>query len=83
MATTPTQNHQDSEIEKDALLNSLKEEWNNIKIKSPFIMNNVEIIREIFVTVKNRLETDPLVTDKAKVKKSKENKDCQGGCSVF
>ena len=75
--------NQDAEIEKDSLLNQLKEEWNNIKIKSTYIINNKDIITEIFVTVKNKLEQDPLITDKLKMKKSKDGAACQGGCIIF
>jgi len=73
--------NQDYELEKDAMLNLLKEEWNNIKIKSEFIMKNDEIIKEIFATVKNRLEIDPLITKKLGIKKPQENTSCT--CVIY
>jgi len=44
-------------------------------------MKNDEIIKEIFATVKNRLEIDPLITKKLGIKKPQENTSCT--CVIY
>jgi hypothetical protein len=75
-----------SQLQNDDLtettLNGLKEEWNNIKMKSLYLTNNEDILKEIFVTVKSGLKNDPLITQKLKIKKSSEENKCQG-CNII
>lgn len=64
--------------DKESLLNHLKEEHNLIHQKKSFLKDNDKIIREIFINVKNRIEYDPIITEKLKLKRSK--KETQDPC---
>ena len=66
----------------------LQEELNIVKSKKNVYINREDILKEkdkinlikyrIFMTVSNRLELDPFVTDKLHLKKKKD----EGGCCV-
>jgi hypothetical protein len=74
-------------VEKETKLNSLKEEYNLIQMKKNLLQEHNEIIKEylniyirIFVTIKNRLEIDPIMTDKLRIKNPKH---VDSGCCLI
>jgi len=68
-------------MDKESQLNLLKEEYNLIHQKKSLLKDNDKIIKEIFINVKNRVELDPFITEKLKLKKGR--KDGQDACCTI
>jgi hypothetical protein len=66
--------------DKQAELNKLIEEYQIATSKKNVYINREEIFREIFMTVSNRLEIDPFITEKLHFKKKKGEKGC---CNIY
>jgi hypothetical protein len=66
--------------DKQAELNKLIEEYQIATSKKNVYINREDILREIFMTVSNRLEVDPFITDKLHFKKKKGEKGC---CNLY
>lgn len=69
--------------EKEALLNSLKEEYNTILQKKPIMKEHDKLIKEIYINIKNRIHTDPFIIDKLKLKTPLKQGGDSKCCSIF
>ena len=69
--------------EKEAILNQLKEEYNTILQKKSILRDNDKIIKDIYINIKNKVEIDPFMTDKLKLKKPKPKASNSGGCCIL
>lgn len=66
---------------KESILNHLKEEYNLIHQKKALLKDNDKIIKEIYINIKNRIEYDPIITDKLKFKRKQDgNNAC---CTLY
>ncbi len=67
-------------IEKQIELNKLIEEYNIVISNKGVYINRNDILREIFLTVNNRIEIDCFITDKMDNKRKKGEEGC---CILF
>lgn len=68
--------------EKEALLNSLKEEYNTILQKKALLKEHDKLIKEIYINIKNRVHTDPFIIDKLRLKTHLKQGDSKC-CNIF
>ena len=66
--------------DKQAELNKLIEEYQIATSKKNVYINREDILKEIFLTVNNRLQIDPLIINKLNFKKKKSEEGC---CYLF
>lgn len=68
--------------EKEALLNSLKEEYNTILQKKALLKEHDKLIKEIYINIKNRVHTDSFIIDKLRLKTPLKQGDSKC-CNIF
>lgn len=66
--------------DKQAELNKLIEEYQIATSKKNVYINREDILKEIFLTVNNRLQIDPFIINKLNFKKKKSEEGC---CYLF
>ncbi len=67
-------------IEKQTELNKLIEEYNIVISNKDIYINRNDILRDIYLTVNNRIEIDCFITDKMEIRRKKGEEGC---CYLF
>ena len=71
---------QNFNTDKNTELNKLIEEYQIATSKKNVYINREDILKEIFLTVNNRLQIDPFIINKLNFKKKKSEEGC---CYLF
>jgi hypothetical protein len=67
-------------IKKQTELNKLIEEYNIVISNKDIYINRNDILRDIYLTVNNRIEIDCFITDKMEIRRKKGEEGC---CNLF